>query len=63
VLSTAAPSQPLPTDEFQLNLDDLSMDTNWDLGPTENTPPSEAPALPELEIEWTIEPAFPDDKL
>ena len=63
VLSTAAPSQPLPTDEFQLNLDDLSMDTSWDLGPTENTPPSEAPALPELEIEWTIEPAFPDDKL
>ncbi|MCK8682173.1 type IV pilus assembly protein FimV [Pseudomonas umsongensis] len=63
VLSTAAPSQPLPTDEFQLNLDDLSMDTNWDLGPTENSPPSEAPALPELEIEWTIEPAFPDDKL
>eukprot|EP01030_Chromulinospumella_sphaerica_P003392 gene3392-3319_t len=56
-------AQPLPTDEFQLNLDDLSMDTNWDLGPTENTHPSEAPALPELEIEWTIEPAFPDDKL
>lgn len=35
-------------DEFQLNLDDLSMDTSWDL--LEST-------LPEPEIEWEIEPA------
>ncbi|WCM52881.1 hypothetical protein OH720_07660 [Pseudomonas sp. WJP1] len=63
VLAPEMPSQPSPTDEFQLNLDDLSMDTNWDLGPMENTQPSVVPALPEPEIEWTIEPASLDDKL
>nr|WP_180202882.1 hypothetical protein [Pseudomonas sp. SbOxS1]NYU02442.1 hypothetical protein [Pseudomonas sp. SbOxS1] len=62
-LLPATPSQPSPTDEFQLNLDDLSMDTNWDLGPMENTQPREVPALPEPEIEWTIEPASLDDSL
>jgi pilus assembly protein FimV len=35
-------------DEFQLNLDDLSMDTSWDLL---------EPSLPEPEIEWKIEAA------
>jgi pilus assembly protein FimV len=35
-------------DEFQLKLEDLSMDTSWDL--IEST-------QPEPEIEWTIEPA------
>jgi pilus assembly protein FimV len=63
VLAPAAPSQPPPTEEFQLNLDDLSMDTNWDLGPMENIQPCEAPALPEPEIEWTIEPASLDESL
>ncbi|MFJ2689713.1 FimV family protein [Pseudomonas sp. NPDC087336] len=62
VLPPATPSQPSLTDEFQLNLDDLSMDTNWDLGPMENTRPCVATALPEPEIEWTIEPTSLDDK-
>ncbi|WP_433739324.1 type IV pilus assembly protein FimV [Pseudomonas putida] len=54
-------SEPV-VDEFQLNLDDLSMDTNWDLiDPLEHSsstsPPSSEPILPEPEIEWEIEPA------
>ncbi|MHC8304929.1 FimV/HubP family polar landmark protein [Pseudomonas sp. PB3P13] len=41
-----APPQPThaPTDEFQLNLDDLSMDSNWDLiSPFESTPSADQP--------------------
>ncbi|NUU35743.1 FimV/HubP family polar landmark protein [Pseudomonas sp. C2B4] len=53
---------PTPTDEFQLNLDDLSMDARWDLiEPLEHSPstshPSSEPVLPDPEIEWEIEPA------
>jgi pilus assembly protein FimV len=58
----AAQPRSASSDEFQLNLDDLSMDSNWEL-----TNPFEAPAaaavgsselsLPEPEIEWEIEPA------
>lgn len=59
--STALPFAPtpktIPNDEFQLNLDDLSMDANWDLVDPFETPPSSEPALPQPEIEWEIEPA------
>lgn len=59
--STALPFTPtpktIPNDEFQLNLDDLSMDANWDLVDPFETPPSSDPALPQSEIEWEIEPA------
>jgi hypothetical protein len=34
----AATNEPAPIDEFQLNLDDLSMDSSWDpISPFENT--------------------------
>jgi FimV-like protein len=50
-----AASALAPADEFQLNLDDLSMDASWDLtSPLEN-PPSSEPSL-EAEIEWIAEP-------
>ncbi|MBZ9785401.1 peptidoglycan-binding protein LysM [Pseudomonas sp. REP124] len=53
--------EPAPADEYQLNLDELSMDTQWDLGPLEDAPVSDLhsnePPLPEPEIEWEIEPA------
>jgi pilus assembly protein FimV len=59
VLNPVAPATvPLaaaPGDEFQLNLDDLSMEASWDLiGPT--APPLSASTLAEPEIEWEIEP-------
>ena len=49
-------------DEFQLNPQDLAMDTNWDLLElTDPTAPDASfasePALPEPEIEWEIESA------
>jgi FimV-like protein len=55
--STAAALHPEPADEFQLNLDDLSMDADWDLvdpfdaPPVRNQPPAATPA-PE------VDPAF-----
>lgn len=58
---TALPStltpETIPNDEFQLNLDDLSIDANWDLVDPFENPPSSEPALPQSEIEWEIEPA------
>lgn len=51
-ITTPVKSEESPGDEFQLNLDDLSMDSNWDLvSPFENTKP--AYKLPEV-----AEPAF-----
>ncbi|WP_019579524.1 FimV/HubP family polar landmark protein [Pseudomonas mandelii] len=55
-----APSTPAipvaPSDEFQLNLDDLSMDANWDLiSPFDNSPPS---AKPSNESSPADEPGF-----
>jgi FimV-like protein len=41
-----------PADEFQLNLDDLSMDASWDLTSPFENPPSTL----EAEIEWVAEP-------
>jgi FimV-like protein len=41
---TPAIPEVAPSDEFQLNLDDLSMDSNWDLiSPFENSPSSAKP--------------------
>jgi FimV-like protein len=55
----ALPDESAQGDEFQLNLDDLSMDASWDLiEPLETPPPlltSNDPVLPEPEIEWEIE--------
>ncbi|VVP76787.1 hypothetical protein PS918_01927 [Pseudomonas fluorescens] len=58
-----------PADEFQLNLDDLSMDASWDLGsspePLLSDPLLNGESLPEPEIEWEIAPVPqpPDDSL
>ncbi|MFS2067308.1 FimV/HubP family polar landmark protein [Pseudomonas sp. CT11-2] len=42
---TVAAPEAAPGDEFQLNLDDLSMDANWDLiSPFDNSPPSAKPS-------------------
>ena len=42
---TPAIPEAAPSDEFQLNLDDLSMDSNWDLiSPFENSPSSTKPS-------------------
>ncbi|MGV8886592.1 MAG: FimV/HubP family polar landmark protein [Pseudomonas sp.] len=66
VAATITPPKPLipqaaPNDEFQLNLDDLSMDSSWDLiSPFEHSPsaakPSSEPAPVEPELEWVAEP-------
>ncbi|MCP1444046.1 FimV-like protein [Pseudomonas sp. GGS8] len=43
--STPAIPEAAPSDEFQLNLDDLSMDANWDLiSPFDNSPSSAKPS-------------------
>lgn len=48
----AVKPESAPVDEFQLNLDDLSMDANWDLvSPFETTKPANAPPK-------AAEPAF-----
>lgn len=54
--NAAAALNPDPADDFQLNLDDLSMDADWDLvDPFESTP---APRKPAPEAEPTLDPAF-----
>lgn len=48
----AAAIEPPSGDEFQLNLDDLSMDSNWDLvSPFENTPPAAKPSSEPAPVE------------
>ncbi|CAH0288137.1 hypothetical protein SRABI123_04139 [Pseudomonas sp. Bi123] len=56
-VSPSTPAIPVaPSDEFQLNLDDLSMDANWDLiSPFDNSPPS---AKPSNESSPADEPGF-----
>ncbi|WP_223413731.1 MULTISPECIES: FimV/HubP family polar landmark protein [unclassified Pseudomonas] len=63
VITTPVKSEAAPGDEFQLNLEDLSMDSSWDLvSPFENPKPSdespkpEEPTLGEPELEWIAEP-------
>ncbi|QVW24822.1 peptidoglycan-binding protein LysM [Pseudomonas hormoni] len=52
VIATPVQSEAVPGDEFQLNLDDLSMDSSWDLvSPFDSTKPTDKP--PEV-----VEPAF-----
>jgi FimV-like protein len=53
---TMAASAIAPDDEFQLNLDDLSMDTSWDLTNPFETSPSNEPPLTDAEIDWVAEP-------
>lgn len=54
--TAAAALNPDPADDFQLNLDDLSMDADWDLvDPFESTP---APRKPAPDAEPTLDPAF-----
>ncbi|MDR6914045.1 FimV-like protein [Pseudomonas sp. 3296] len=43
-----APVEPVSNDEFQLNLDELSMDSNWDLVSPFDTPPPAAKPSDEL---------------
>jgi FimV-like protein len=43
-----APVEAVPNDEFQLNLDELSMDSNWDLVSPFDTPPPAAKPSDEL---------------
>jgi pilus assembly protein FimV len=43
-----APVEAMPNDEFQLNLDELSMDSNWDLVSPFDTPPPAAKPSDEL---------------
>lgn len=52
LITTPVKSEEAAADEFQLNLDDLSMDSSWDLvSPFEDTKPSEKPPT-------VVEPAF-----
>ncbi|MFJ4144775.1 FimV/HubP family polar landmark protein [Pseudomonas sp. NPDC089734] len=48
-----------PEDEFQLNLDDLSMDANWDLvDPFDNPPTRNKTAAPAAPAAPEVDPAF-----
>ncbi|MCF5385965.1 LysM peptidoglycan-binding domain-containing protein [Pseudomonas syringae] len=50
--SAAAALNPQPADEFQLNLDDLSMDADWDLvDPFDSPPPRAKPAATQAPVE------------
>ncbi len=54
--NAAASLNPDPGDDFQLNLDDLAMDADWDLvDPFENTPP---PRKPAPDAEPVLDPSF-----
>ena len=54
--NAAAALNPDPADDFQLNLDDLSMDADWDLvDPFDSTP---APRKPAPDAEPALDPEF-----
>jgi len=58
--SAAAALNPQHTDEFQLNLDDLSMDADWDLvDPFDSPPPRAKPAAAPAPAE--VDPGFSSD--
>lgn len=58
--SAAAALNPQPADEFQLNLDDLSMDADWDLvDPFDSPPPRAKPAAASAPAE--VDPGFSSD--
>jgi len=55
--TAAAALNPEPADEFQLNLDDLSMDANWDLVDPFDSPPARVKPAPEVQVD----PEFSSD--
>lgn len=55
VASAAVPVAAASGNEFQLNLDDLSMGASWGLIDA-TASPSSASTLPEPDIEWELEP-------
>lgn len=58
--SAAAALNPQHADEFQLNLDDLSMDADWDLvDPFDSPPPRAKPAAAPAPVE--VDPGFSSD--
>ncbi|RMR47977.1 Peptidoglycan-binding LysM [Pseudomonas syringae pv. syringae] len=58
--SAAAALNPQPADEFQLNLDDLSMDADWDLvDPFDSPPPRAKPTAAPAPVE--VDPGFSSD--
>ncbi len=58
--TTAAALNPQHADEFQLNLDDLSMDADWDLvDPFDSPPPRSKPAVETPPVE--VDPGFSSD--
>jgi len=57
--NAAAALNPEPVDDFQLNLDDLSMDADWDLvDPFDSAP---APRKPDVPAEPEVDPTFASD--
>ncbi|MFJ5295394.1 FimV/HubP family polar landmark protein [Pseudomonas sp. NPDC088368] len=57
--NAAAALNPEPVDDFQLNLDDLSMDADWDLvDPFDSAP---APRKPAPDAEPELDPLFASD--
>ncbi|WP_122317601.1 FimV/HubP family polar landmark protein [Pseudomonas cichorii] len=57
--TAAAALNPEQIDEFQLNLDDLSMDANWDLVDPFDNPPNRSKAVePEAPVAPEVDPAF-----
>lgn len=56
--STAASLNPKSDDDFQLNLDDLSMDSDWDLVDPFDTTPAPRKTVVSVPEPETVDPAF-----
>ncbi|EPN41047.1 FimV/HubP family polar landmark protein, partial [Pseudomonas syringae] len=59
--TAAASLNPQQTDEFQLNLDDLSMDADWDLVDPFDTPPRSKPETVTAPAPAEVDPGFSSD--
>lgn len=59
--TAAASLNPQQTDEFQLNLDDLSMDADWDLVDPFDTPPRSKPETVIAPAPAEVDPGFSSD--
>ncbi|MGN2437958.1 FimV/HubP family polar landmark protein [Pseudomonas syringae] len=60
--TAAASLNPQQTDEFQLNLDDLSMDADWDLvDPFDTPPPRSKPETVTAPAPAEVDPGFSSD--